>query len=212
MPHHWPSPHHNKCSKSDCVYPNPPQAVAGRYSCNGKARGAHCEGYYDVSRKRASAVDHYFQAKFAAEAEAQRKAEQQRRQDKQDAQMEQSKARSHRAQLKLSQERDEEARRQAAAELHARYEAERMMKEARRGHGSPEPQRHHLERRAAQRKRHGEPQSPPPSRAIHFTQALPPQVQVAPLRIAPKPYQSRRPEYPAALSAYPAYQQPRPGW
>ncbi|KAK7032291.1 hypothetical protein VNI00_013250 [Paramarasmius palmivorus] len=40
-PPHWPSHMHNKCSRSKCDYPNPPQCASGTYTCIGCRKGTY---------------------------------------------------------------------------------------------------------------------------------------------------------------------------
>jgi len=50
FPPNWPSYLHNKCSDAMCCFPNPPQSVAGFYTCQGNQHdGKLCPGTYEVS-------------------------------------------------------------------------------------------------------------------------------------------------------------------
>ncbi|KAF9530451.1 hypothetical protein CPB83DRAFT_850946 [Crepidotus variabilis] len=54
FPPNWPSYLHNKCNDATCCFPNPPQAIAGMYTCQGSLlNGRHCNGTYEVSSSMA---------------------------------------------------------------------------------------------------------------------------------------------------------------
>ncbi|KAI5892907.1 uncharacterized protein SCHCODRAFT_02579805 [Schizophyllum commune H4-8] len=56
-PADWPERHH-MCSNPDCMFPNPPKSVSGRYDCLGYPQpGVHCFGVFDVSERKAERND-----------------------------------------------------------------------------------------------------------------------------------------------------------
>ncbi|KAL1666857.1 hypothetical protein GGF50DRAFT_125344 [Schizophyllum commune] len=56
-PADWPERHH-MCSNPDCMFPNPPKSVSGRYDCLGFPQpGVHCFGVFDVSERKAERND-----------------------------------------------------------------------------------------------------------------------------------------------------------
>ncbi|KDR76130.1 hypothetical protein GALMADRAFT_139873 [Galerina marginata CBS 339.88] len=56
FPSDWPSYLHSKCTTSTCWFPNPPQAAAGTYNCQGRPDGFFCNGTYTVTSAMASSM------------------------------------------------------------------------------------------------------------------------------------------------------------
>ncbi|KAF8972203.1 hypothetical protein BDZ97DRAFT_2054307 [Flammula alnicola] len=56
FPPNWPSHLHSKCTVKTCSFPNPPQAVEGKYNCLGRSGGVCCPGTYKVSYSMAATM------------------------------------------------------------------------------------------------------------------------------------------------------------
>ncbi|RDB26375.1 hypothetical protein Hypma_006754 [Hypsizygus marmoreus] len=175
----WPD-HHFKCSAAKCQFPNPPQVAAGRYTCQAFFHtGFHCDGVFDVPPQHANAA----MQKHQRLEDARRKQE-------------------------LKDRRDEDARRQAAAEVAAKYEAARRA--ARNGYRThAELQQHQpLARRAAQRKHHADQDVPPDYHAYPRRPVAPPTSRVA---VQPQqPQIHNPPQRPVSLVPMQFYPNPQP--
>ena len=142
LPSTWPSHLHNKCSNKTCLFPNPPQAAEGTYNCQGYWREFHCQGTYYVSRSMARELMKRHEDEIAKEREAILKAEERARRDVRiAANLERRKA--------VKDELDEFTTGLAAAEVAAKYEERRKMKNNFNGSTSKHLP---LTRRPAQRK------------------------------------------------------------
>ncbi|KAF8896185.1 hypothetical protein BD779DRAFT_566044 [Infundibulicybe gibba] len=149
LPINWPSPLHNKCDNKKCRFPNDPQPVEGLYDCKGIPGGFFCDGHYYISHQRAHETDKFFKEQFRLEAETEKRAASKKKKEKEQA-----------LQEALKYQQEEQARQCAAAELQARFEAERQRGRCK----SPDQfyQNQPLERRTAQRSRQrGEQVTPP---------------------------------------------------